>query len=643
MKKPLLYSYFQQTFLAKRLVYEAEVPPGKEGAPKTPSAFPAQPKENLDDFTNPENLKYADQFKKDFGDKIKDNKLIFENKQGDVNYRYTLILQPDGKNIKIEKLNLSEQKERREVQPLTTTITYLRLYNGVPGMQEITKLLEQQKSVPAPAPAPRVILPGEPLKPGEKPAETPVGKPTIILPEDQQPPQLPEKIDKPTNKEQAEKMMADKMNQVLAKYENMDPKTFTAGIKSWQQLREQAAKELATTADELRKNIDASISATAKVKGFVISTAEPPFYIIDAANMPETRATDWAYRLFLEKNEAARNPDAYKECSDVMTKISDYINGEGLKNIQAGVASGAVTNMDQLKLEINRMFMTFIRDKLTPDDAKKRKDNVTMYVSLKAVPVALIFNQDGSITWNYQGQERELAYSLLQGTKERNAPLGQVLRFDDRSTAIRMEQESRVKELAMSAWKESFQTFARNINGFRVGDEFLDQLAVYNQLRQNVYGALARYNIDPHILAGLAVTNNDYSVDVGPRRHFYHFNFDQNGQMNIDHTEQKLLDKKTYEQLLTQKMQVFFKKYQDMPPKLFMEKFKTPKDFATQYNNELWPILESSALAEKDQRIYLKMNGFFVEKTANTLNAGSESTDFYDQKKKAAEAPAQGK
>jgi|GEM_PF-6785811 len=410
MKKILHQTNFQNSCKEKRFIYKWDMPDESE-VPDKPPGKDEGPKPDLDKNNSPENLKLQDQFKADYKDKISaDNKVVMEQKQGNVNYRYTFEMKPDGK-VNVQKINLSEQQQEGKTNPISAEVTYSRLYAGpIPGMPELPQVLEANKP---PKPAEQ---PPQPGKPGEQPPQNPAG---------------PEKIDKPLNKADAEKQMTDKVNEILSRYENMDPATFVTYFRSWDQVLASASNEISAFNQDLARKIDPSVQASVTIKGFNLNSNGPTLNIGKFNNMTDVRSTDWAIKVFADRNEAMRDPNGYKECQNEMKQLSDYFNGPGLTSIYEKIQNGVIKNLDNLKQGINNMLTTGILDYRSP--SPKSRETV-MYITLKGVPLKLTFLTNTKIACSYEGQDFNLAHAFLDGTEERNSILGQSLRFDDKNT-----------------------------------------------------------------------------------------------------------------------------------------------------------------------------------------------------------------
>ncbi len=709
MQKFIRHLRFSASFFERRLVFMAgPESPGEGNENKKPQNAPKE-SVDLDNENTPDNAKFAEQFKKDFADKIKDNQMVVDHVQDNVTYRYTFEIKKGEVKIQIKKVNVSEQKEKGETNPISTEITFSRLYSGkIFGMPEVPKVLEENKAQPAqptlddvgkkiseaknfdefkkslgntpdnmlseatfqkvladyfkkvpstdkaqadqvsqwvtgtqyqgnPAKFVQDLDSGKVLVDDMRKIFENANIPVAKNKEKQGSPEAGS--EQLLGKEQAEQQMTEKVNAILAKYETMDPKIFTGTYKTVEQLLAVAAKEVNDFNTDFAKKVDPKAPAEVRIKGFHISTKGSGFSIADVSNMNETNAYDWAHRVFLDRSEAIRSPDDYKECSTLMQRMTDCVNGEGITSLESKIANGSIDTLEKFKAEINTMFDTFISKKLKASDYSPKGRDMNMWISLKGVPVQVMFKQNGNISWSYKGFENALAYRFLVGTTDSNSNLAKTLKFDDKSLVERANQfaeaQRLTRNLAISAWADSFRGVAYSLDIFKKGDG-LDFNAIDAKLVQNVEGILAKYRYDRNLLKGFGFGLNDYNFDFKGERYNYHFRFDENGKLLIDHTKEKTMNKDLAEAATKQKMQDFFKKYQDMPPKEFAGKFKSNDEFYKQFLVDVGSFTDSYALAERDQKLYVAMNGFHVEKTAGSSSIGYDNDSFYQQKKKAA-------
>lgn len=330
--KYLTHGIQQSFFINGKRFTDMAGPEAQSESQKTKSSMDDASKEaDLDNAKNLENTKLAARFREDYKDKIKGNRLELKYKNNGVDWLYTFDINADGVKIGITKINLSEQEEEGNSVPIIREVTFMRLYAGkVIGMPEILKVLGQN---------------------------------------------MPEKINAPPTRAEAERQIAVKIKEVFSKYEAMDALEFLQKFKTTEELYSAVARDLKPYLFALLAAIrDAKINynpfigecnmvcTNERLNAKYVGTGVGGLFIeITADGSHGEIAYDdlggWAYNTLIAKQQEASDPE-YEKYKTALNYISSYLNNEGAKYLKYCIKEEYVTTPEQFNTLIETLFKT---------------------------------------------------------------------------------------------------------------------------------------------------------------------------------------------------------------------------------------------------------------------------------------------
>lgn len=307
-------------------------------------------KKKLDDDQQRQNKEAEDKFKKDFKEKIQNEKLSLLYNKNNTDYLYEFEVKPN--KVRITRINLTEKKERGTTSPVINEVSYNDLFaNNVSGMPELESVIDQNKT----------------------------------------------SLEKLDNLE-IEARLNKKLGDLMSSYESMDPLIFSDKFRS-------AAELWSTVCNEL----DSYAGSLSPVKGMKPVDIQRPdlnlrIVVWDNGRHFKNVNNGWANNLFLSQKYRFEKADEFAEYQKPLKRIGDYMNDNERKYLGKYVANGRIGSMKAFTASVDELFNTVIQK----TSFKKPAKNISFDICIGDVPFKISFNANNTVSWtgNYEALAR---------------------------------------------------------------------------------------------------------------------------------------------------------------------------------------------------------------------------------------------